>query len=59
MSWIGNILGVLAIGVIYVGLFTVIAGFAFARNPVVVWPMAAVASVIMLTATGVAVFKSD
>lgn len=59
MSWFGNVAGMVVASVISVGLFTVIVGIASAWNPVVVWPMAAVASVIMLTATGVAVFKSD
>ena len=59
MNQVSNAAVLTAIGVVIVGAFTVVAGVASQWNANVVWPMSAVASVIMVAAVGVAIFKSD
>ena len=59
MNQVANAARITAVGTFYVGVFTVVVGFASQWNPVVIWSMAAVASVVTLAAVGLAIFKSD
>ena len=59
MKQVTNAAVITGVGVLYVGAFAVVAGFASQWNSVVIWPMAAVASVITLAAVGLAIFKRD
>lgn len=57
MNQVANAARITAVGTFYVGVFTVVVGFASQWNPVVIWSMAAVASVVTLAGQSVSLYS--